>query len=51
VPQAGQLGFAHFYNGSLQSVNVGFADGHVDTHTRKAMAWQFTGNIDYAYFY
>jgi prepilin-type N-terminal cleavage/methylation domain-containing protein/prepilin-type processing-associated H-X9-DG protein len=51
VPQAGRLGLAHFYNGSLQSVNVGFADGHVDTHTRKAMAWQFTGNIDDAYFY
>jgi prepilin-type N-terminal cleavage/methylation domain-containing protein/prepilin-type processing-associated H-X9-DG protein len=43
-PVTGQLGYAHFYNGSLQSVNVGFADGHVDLHIRIAMAWQFTGN-------
>ncbi|MGA2281394.1 MAG: type II secretion system protein [Verrucomicrobiota bacterium] len=52
VPQAGQIGFAHFYNGSLQSVNVGFADGHVDNHPRKDMAWQFTGdNNTFSYFY
>jgi prepilin-type N-terminal cleavage/methylation domain-containing protein/prepilin-type processing-associated H-X9-DG protein len=43
-PATGKLGYAHFYNGSLQSVNVGFADGHVDLHIRIAMAWQFTGN-------
>ena len=29
-PVAGQLGWGHFYGGSLQSVNVGFADAHVE---------------------
>jgi prepilin-type N-terminal cleavage/methylation domain-containing protein/prepilin-type processing-associated H-X9-DG protein len=43
-PVTGKLGYAHFYNGSLQSVNVGYADGHVDLHIRAAMAWQYTGN-------
>jgi len=35
---------AHFYNGGLSSINVGFADGHVDTHIPSAIHWQFTGN-------
>jgi len=35
---------AHFYNGALHSVNLGFADGHVDTHNRASIGWQFTGN-------
>ena len=43
-PVTGKLGYAHFYNGSLQSVNVGYADGHVDTHNRLAITWQYTGN-------
>jgi prepilin-type N-terminal cleavage/methylation domain-containing protein/prepilin-type processing-associated H-X9-DG protein len=35
---------AHFYNGALHSVNLGFADGHVETHNRDSIGWQFTGN-------
>jgi prepilin-type N-terminal cleavage/methylation domain-containing protein/prepilin-type processing-associated H-X9-DG protein len=38
------LGNAHFYNGTLNSINVGFGDGHVDTHTRLSITWQFCGN-------
>jgi prepilin-type N-terminal cleavage/methylation domain-containing protein/prepilin-type processing-associated H-X9-DG protein len=35
---------AHFVNGALSSINVGFADGHVVTHAKPAIAWQFSGN-------
>jgi prepilin-type N-terminal cleavage/methylation domain-containing protein/prepilin-type processing-associated H-X9-DG protein len=35
---------AHFYNGSLSSINLGFADGHVETHNPHQITWQFTGN-------
>ena len=35
---------AHFMNGSLSSINAGYADGHVVTHNSRAIAWQFTGN-------
>jgi prepilin-type N-terminal cleavage/methylation domain-containing protein/prepilin-type processing-associated H-X9-DG protein len=46
------LGQAHFYNGTLQSVNAAYADGHVETHTRENMAWQYTGNLgSQSYFY
>jgi prepilin-type processing-associated H-X9-DG protein len=51
-PVAGKIGWGHFYNGSLQSLNVGYADGHVETHNRNAIQWQFTGNIGaQSYFY
>jgi prepilin-type processing-associated H-X9-DG protein len=51
-PVAGQIGWGHFYNGSLQSLNVGYADGHVDTHNRISIQWQFTGNLgNQSYFY
>ncbi len=51
-PVAGQLGWGHFYNGNLQSLNVGYADGHVDTHNRLVIQWQFTGNLgNQSYFY
>ena len=33
---------AHFYNGSLSSINVGFADGHVETHNTISIQWQYT---------
>jgi prepilin-type N-terminal cleavage/methylation domain-containing protein/prepilin-type processing-associated H-X9-DG protein len=43
---------AHFQNGTLSSVNVGFADGHVETHGKSKIAWQFTGNNGaQSYFY
>ena len=29
---------------TLSSINVGYADGHVETHNRIAIQWQFTGN-------
>jgi prepilin-type N-terminal cleavage/methylation domain-containing protein/prepilin-type processing-associated H-X9-DG protein len=51
-PVAGKIGWGHFYNGSLQSLNVGYADGHVDTHNHITIQWQFTGNDDaQSYFY
>jgi prepilin-type processing-associated H-X9-DG protein len=49
---AGQISQAHFYNNSLQSVNVGFADGHVDLHNRATITWQFSGNgLTLEYYY
>jgi prepilin-type N-terminal cleavage/methylation domain-containing protein len=43
---------AHFYNGALHSVNVGYADNHVETHNALSVAWQFTGNDNkQSYFY
>ncbi len=51
-PVAGQIGWGHFYNGTLQSLNVGYADGHVETHTRENIAWQYSGNLgNQSYFY
>lgn len=45
-------GDAHFYNGALSSINVGYADGHVDLHNPAAIQWQFTGNAaQQSYFY
>ena len=40
---------AHFYNGGLNSINVGYADGHVDTHNRVSIQWQFTDQSSYFY--
>jgi prepilin-type processing-associated H-X9-DG protein len=40
---------AHFYNGTLSSINVGFADGHVDTHSRIVIQWQYTDESSYYY--
>jgi prepilin-type processing-associated H-X9-DG protein len=43
---------AHFYNRSLSSINVGYADGHVETHNPIAIGWQFSGNGgQQSYFY
>jgi prepilin-type N-terminal cleavage/methylation domain-containing protein/prepilin-type processing-associated H-X9-DG protein len=45
-------GNAHFYSRSLSSINVGFADGHVELHNKNAIQWQFTGNSgQQSYFY
>jgi prepilin-type N-terminal cleavage/methylation domain-containing protein/prepilin-type processing-associated H-X9-DG protein len=35
---------AHFNGSGLSSINCGFADGHVETHTKSKIVWQFTGN-------
>jgi hypothetical protein len=40
---------AHFYNGSLNSINVGYADNHVETHNRLSIAWQYTSQSSYFY--
>jgi prepilin-type N-terminal cleavage/methylation domain-containing protein/prepilin-type processing-associated H-X9-DG protein len=43
---------AHFANNNLSSINLGFADGHVVTHNKNAISWQFTGNGgQQSYFY
>ena len=42
-------GDAHFYNGSLNSINVGYADGHVELHNRNAVQWQYTAEASYFY--
>jgi prepilin-type N-terminal cleavage/methylation domain-containing protein/prepilin-type processing-associated H-X9-DG protein len=45
-------GNAHFYNRSLSSINVGYADGHVELHNASAIQWQFSGNTgQQSYFY
>jgi prepilin-type N-terminal cleavage/methylation domain-containing protein/prepilin-type processing-associated H-X9-DG protein len=37
-------GTGHSFNNRLVSVNVGFADGHVETHTPVRMTWHMEGN-------
>jgi len=39
------IGNAHFYNNSLNSINLGFGDGRVETHNRTQIQWQMTGNL------
>ena len=34
----------HPFGGKLQSVNVAFADGHVETRPRAIVQWQHSGN-------
>jgi prepilin-type N-terminal cleavage/methylation domain-containing protein/prepilin-type processing-associated H-X9-DG protein len=33
---------AHFNSGGLSSINVGYGDGHVETHGKSKIAWQYT---------
>ena len=40
---------AHFYNGSLSSINCGFADNHVETHNAISISWQYTDEASYYY--
>jgi prepilin-type N-terminal cleavage/methylation domain-containing protein len=35
---------AHPFNNVVISVNIGYPDGHVDTHPLATMQWQMTGN-------
>jgi prepilin-type N-terminal cleavage/methylation domain-containing protein/prepilin-type processing-associated H-X9-DG protein len=47
-----QWGNAHFYGHGLSSINVGYADGHVELHNSHEIQWQFTGNSgQQSYFY
>jgi prepilin-type N-terminal cleavage/methylation domain-containing protein/prepilin-type processing-associated H-X9-DG protein len=42
----------HSYNNKLVSANVGFADGHVETHAPAKMRWHMEGNQgEVTYFY
>ena len=40
---------AHFINGNLSSINVGYADGHVDIHGKNHISWQYTAESSYYY--
>ena len=40
---------AHFYNGSLSSINVGYADNHVETHNAISISWQYSAESSYFY--
>ena len=43
---------AHFNGTGLSSINVGYADGHVETHAKSKVVWQFSGNNGaQSYFY
>jgi prepilin-type N-terminal cleavage/methylation domain-containing protein len=45
-------GNAHFYGRNLNSINVGYSDGHVESHNLNALQWQYTGNSgQQSYFY
>lgn len=45
-------GNAHFYGRGLSSINVAYADGHVDLHNALSIQWQFSGNSgQQSYFY
>ena len=48
-PAYGATTEAHFYNGSLSSINCGFADNHVETHNAATIAWQFSNQSSYYY--
>jgi prepilin-type N-terminal cleavage/methylation domain-containing protein len=40
---------AHFYNGTLSSINLGFADGRVETHIQRNIQWQYSSQSSYFY--
>jgi prepilin-type N-terminal cleavage/methylation domain-containing protein/prepilin-type processing-associated H-X9-DG protein len=43
---------AHFNGTSISSINCGYADGHVETHGKSVITWQFSGNSGQeSYFY
>jgi len=44
-----RAGAGHSANGRLRSVNLGFADGHVETRPRQQIQWQYTG-VDTAFY-
>jgi prepilin-type N-terminal cleavage/methylation domain-containing protein/prepilin-type processing-associated H-X9-DG protein len=37
-------GAGHSVGGSLRSVNLAFADGHVESHAKSVIQWQYFGN-------
>jgi prepilin-type N-terminal cleavage/methylation domain-containing protein/prepilin-type processing-associated H-X9-DG protein len=43
---------AHFSGQNLSSINCGYADGHVETHGKAKITWQYTGaSGQQSYFY
>lgn len=38
-------------SGSVKSSNAGFADGHVETRSKKKLQWQMEGSRGRLYFY
>jgi prepilin-type N-terminal cleavage/methylation domain-containing protein len=40
---------AHFNNGGLHSINVGYADNHVETHNALSIQWQYSAQSSYFY--
>ena len=40
---------AHFFNGTLSSINAGYGDGHVETHNKAAISWRYTAQSSYYY--
>ncbi len=44
-------GGGHMYNGRLNSVNVLFGEGHVETRKASLVRWRYTGPFGYGNFY
>jgi prepilin-type N-terminal cleavage/methylation domain-containing protein/prepilin-type processing-associated H-X9-DG protein len=40
---------AHYYGGLLNSINSGYADGHVELHNRTVITWQYSAEASYFY--
>jgi prepilin-type N-terminal cleavage/methylation domain-containing protein/prepilin-type processing-associated H-X9-DG protein len=40
---------AHYYGNSLDSINVTYGDGHVETHNKNTIQWQYTAESSYFY--
>jgi len=49
VTNVAKAGAGHSVNGKLQSVNAGYADGHVETRPRAVIQWQYIG-VDTAFY-
>lgn len=49
VTNVAKAGAGHSLNGRLQSVNAGYADGHVETRPRSVIQWQYIG-VDTAFY-
>jgi prepilin-type N-terminal cleavage/methylation domain-containing protein/prepilin-type processing-associated H-X9-DG protein len=46
-----QAGGGHMYNNTLNSVNLMFGDGHVDTHKAPLVLWRYTSVYGWGNFY
>jgi prepilin-type N-terminal cleavage/methylation domain-containing protein/prepilin-type processing-associated H-X9-DG protein len=41
----------HAFGGSLQSVNAAYGDGHVESHNRRSLSWQYIDPGNFTSFY